>query len=168
MKMVKLITFLTSIILAGFTLNGCATMMGAKAAPEMRTFEKVIEVSGKAKDQIYIKANGWFVETFNSAESVIEFQDKEAGKIMGKYVFTYSEGVYTYSVKQTVDIEMKEGKIRVKVNNPLYKATSGMGETYYNATYRALETQKGIERARKEWSELTQSLENYLNQNDEW
>lgn len=85
-KMTKSITYLTCIILAGFILNGCATMMGAKAAPEMRTFEKVIEISDKSKDQIYIKANGWFVETFNSAESVIEFQDKEAGKIMGKYV----------------------------------------------------------------------------------
>lgn len=80
----------------------------------------------------------------------------------------YSEGVYTYSVKQTVDIEMREEKIRVKINNPLYKTTSGMGETYYNTAYRVLETQKGIDRARNEWRELTKSLENYLNQNDEW
>ena len=162
------ITFIICIISAGFIFNGCATIMGAKAAPEMRTFEKIIDISGKTKDQIYIKANSWFVETFNSAESVIEFQDKEAGKIIGKYVFTYTEGVYGYSVKQTVDLEMKDDKVRVKINNPLYKTTSGMGETYYNTSYQALETQKGIERARKQWNELTTSLENYLNQNDEW
>jgi hypothetical protein len=148
--------------------TGCATMMGTKATPEMRTYERIIEVPGQTKDRIYIKANSWFVETFNSAESVIEFQDKEAGKIMGKYVFSYAEGVYTYSVKQTVDISIKDDKVRVIINNPLYKITSGMGETYYNATYRPLETQKGVERARTEWTELTTSLDNYLQKDDEW
>lgn len=162
------ITILTCIAIILVTATGCATMMGAKATPEMRTYERIIEIPGQTKDQIYIKANSWFVETFNSAESVIEFQDKEAGKIMGKYVFSYAEGVYTYSVKQTVDISIKDDKVRVIINNPHYKTTSGMGETYYNATYRPLETQKGVERARTEWSELTTSLENYLQKDDGW
>lgn len=167
MKKRVTILFSTAILLLVIA-SGCATMMGAKATPEMRTYERIIEIPGQTKDQIYIRANSWFVETFNSAESVIEFQDKEAGKIMGKYVFSYAEGVYTYSVKQTVDISIKDDKVRVIINNPLYKTTSGMGETYYNATYRALETQKGVERARSEWSELTTSLENYLQKDDEW
>ncbi len=151
-----------------YVAMGCATMMGPKATPEMKTFEKIIEIVNQNKDQIYIRANGWFVETFNSAESVIEFQDKEAGKIMGKYVFSYSEGVYTYSVIQTVDISIKDNKLRIVINNPLYKTTSGMGERYPNATYDPLETQKGIERARSEWSKLTASLEDYLQKKDDW
>lgn len=156
----------TAIIL--LIASGCATMMGAKATPEMRTYERIIETPGQTKDEIYIKANSWFVETFNSAESVIEFQDKEAGKIMGKYVFSYTEGVYTHIVKQTVDISIKDEKVRVIINNPLYKTTSGLGETYYNATYSPLETQKGVDRARAEWIDLITSLENYLQKNDEW
>lgn len=162
------ITILSCTAILLLIASGCATMMGAKATPEMRAYERIIEIPGQTKDQIYIKANSWFVETFNSAESVIEFQDKEAGKIMGKYVFSYAEGVYTYSVKQTVNISIKDDKVRVIINNPLYKATSGMGETYYNATYSPLETKKGVERARTEWSELKTSLGNYLQKDDKW
>ena len=148
--------------------TGCATMMGVKAPPEMRTFEKIIEIPNQTKSYLYIKANSWFVETFNSAESVIEFQDKEAGKIMGKYIFSYAEGVYTYNVRQIVDIAIKDNKIKIVINNPLFKATSGMGETYTNTSYRPLETQKGIDRARVEWNNLANSLEEYLKKNDEW
>jgi len=166
--MKKQISILSCTAIILLIASGCGTMMGTKASPEMRTYERIIEIPDQTQDQIYIKANSWFVETFNSAESVIEFQDKEAGKIMGKYGFSYAEGVYTYSVKQTVDISIKDDKVRVIINNPLYKTTSGLGETYYNATYSLLETQKGVERARTEWSELTTSLENYLQKDDEW
>ncbi|WP_107822016.1 DUF4468 domain-containing protein [Mangrovibacterium marinum] len=47
--------------------------------------EQVIEVPG-TKDELYVKANEWMVRSFNNAKSVIQFQDKEAGKIMGKYL----------------------------------------------------------------------------------
>lgn len=162
------LTLLASILVIILTTSGCGMMMGAKASPEMRSFEQIIEITGMPKNKIYIKTNSWFVETFNSAESVIEFSDKDAGKIMGKYVFNYSDGVYTYSVKQTVDISIKDDKVRVIIKNPFYKLTSGMGETYHSAQYTKLETQKGIDRARKEWSELITSLENYLMSDNEW
>jgi hypothetical protein len=89
MKRVLFYSVLT-VLLSAF-LYACGTMMGAKAPEEARRFEKVIDVPGFSKSDLYVKANAWFVETFNSAESVIEFQDKEAGKIMGKYVFSYYE-----------------------------------------------------------------------------
>lgn len=164
----KGITTLCCTAIALLIVSGCATMMGSKAAPEMRTYEKIIEVSGQSKDEIYIKANAWFVETFISAESVIEFQDKESGKIMGKYVFSYYEGVYTYDVKQTVDISIRDSKVRVIIKEPYYRTTSGMGTVYPNATYSPLETQKGVERARMEWSKLIAALENYIQKDDSW
>lgn len=165
--MIRILTTAGLVLLTTMTLIRCGTMMGAKANPELRSYEEVLELPGHSKDQLYIRANSWFVETFNSAESVIEFQDKEAGKLMGKYIFSYSEGVYTYNVKQTVDVEMKDDKVRVRITNPLYRATSGMGETYYNNSYRLLETQQGVERARSEWKKLTASLESYLEEKDE-
>lgn len=46
---------------------------------------EIIDVPG-TKDELYIRANQWMVRHFKSAKSVIQFQDKEAGKIMGKYL----------------------------------------------------------------------------------
>ena len=154
-------------VLLPFVIS-CGTMMGAKAPKEMRSMEKIIELPNNSKDQIYIKVNSWFVETFVSAESVIEFQDKENGKIIGKFVYSYAEGVYTYDVRQVVDISIKDNKIKVSISNPFYKTTSGLGEKYPNSTYRVLETKKGIERARKEWTILIESLVKYINEKSEW
>ncbi|PTN28985.1 hypothetical protein C6366_18615, partial [Desulfonatronum sp. SC1] len=77
------------------TFYSCASMMGTTAPEEARRYERIIEVPNHTKSEIYVKANAWFVETFNSAENVIEFNDRESGRVMGKYVFTYNEGVYT-------------------------------------------------------------------------
>lgn len=160
--------FFISIILV--TLNSCGTMKGVKATPESKQFEQIINVAGKDKNQLYVDANSWFVETFNSAESVIEFQDKEAGKILGKYIFSYNEGVYGYNMKQTVDISIKDEKVKVKIYNPLFLVTSGMGEKYNNTRYRILETQKGVDRARLEWTKLFDSLDKRIStsSNDNW
>ena len=159
---------LFSILLSIIALFGCGTIMGSAASEDQRRFEKIIDVPNVSKNDLYIKVNSWFVETFNSAESVIEFQDKEAGKIMGKYVYTYSEGVYTHAVRQTLSIDIKDGRIKMVINDPYFKTTSGMGQTYYNAQYGPLKTQAGIDRARKEWYSLSFSLEDYLNKNSSW
>jgi hypothetical protein len=164
----KVLFFSLTILLSAF-LYACGTMMGAKASEEARRFEKVIDIPNLSKSDIYIKANAWFVETFNSAESVIEFQDKESGKIMGKYVFSYAEGVYTYDVRQTISIDIKDGKVRIVINDPYFRTTSGMGQKYYDAKYTPLVTLAGINRATEKWTELSNSLASYLNTtNDNW
>lgn len=148
--------------------SSCATMMGTQASEEMKTLEKIIEFENLSKDELYIRANEWFVDVFNSAESVIEFQDKEAGKIIGKYTFSYAEGVYTYNMKQTVSIDIKNEKVRIIFKNPTYQATSGLGETYHNMPYRELKTLAGVERAREQWEEMALSLEKSIKEAESW
>ena len=55
--------------------------------------EKILEIKN-SKNELYIKANQWMVNTFTSAKSIIQFQDKEEGKIMGKYIL--HEGIAAY------------------------------------------------------------------------
>ena len=164
LKMVKFSMILVSVII----LAGCASMMGEKASPEMRNFKKIVEIPGQSKNAIYQKANSWFVETFRSGESVIEYQDKEAGKIMGKYVFSYAEGVYTYDVKQVIDVAIKNNKVKVEIKKPLIRTASGLGQSYPNNQYRPLETKAGLNKARDEWNQLVSSLKGRLNKNEEW
>ena len=63
----------------------------------------------------------WFVEYFNSDESIIEFQDKENGKIAGKYTFQHGNGIYYYMIKQTISIDIKNEKLKLIFLNPVYK-----------------------------------------------
>jgi hypothetical protein len=126
---------------------------------EQRRFERIINVPGKSKNTLYIKANAWFVETFNSAESVIEFQDKESGSIIGKYVFSYMPDLYVRNVRQTISIDIRNGKVRIRIKDPYIRGADG---PYYPLT-----TQSGIDRARREWTGLANSLDSYLNSRDE-
>ena len=38
------------------------------------------------KNKLYVAANQWMIEKFQNAESVIQFQDKEEGVLIGKYL----------------------------------------------------------------------------------
>ena len=131
----------------------CSTIMGAAAPEEARRFERVIEVPNKTQSEIYVKANAWFVETFVSAESVIEFQDRESGRIMGKYVFTYNEGILTFAVRQTISLECRDNRVRIVINDPFIKTTHGVSGHNPGAQYRPLKTQAGIDRAKIRWVE---------------
>ena len=78
--------------------NGCGLMSGVKADETQRSMEVIFDFPNKTNDQLYILANTWFVEYFNSDESIIEFQDKENGKIAGKYTFQHGNGIYYYMI----------------------------------------------------------------------
>ncbi len=58
---------------------------------------EIINVPG-TKDENYIKANLWLVDVFISAKSVIQFSDKDAGVIKGKYVLNYNELPATFTL----------------------------------------------------------------------
>jgi hypothetical protein len=78
------------------------------------------------KNSNYIKANEWMVESFNDAESVIQFTDKEAGVVKGKYIMrkgsTMSNG---FGGITTIDpyyavitIRVKDSASRIEIDPP--------------------------------------------------
>ena len=152
-------------------LSGCASLFGAKAPEEQRLYEQIGEFDGQSKDDLFVKVNAWFVDQFNDPESVIQYSDKDAGKVMGKYVFTYSEGLYEYAVLQTMSVDVQEGRIRLQIRDPQYKVVGDIfnGSTpYINNQYRPMETQAGINHARAEWKSLYRSLEESLRTDTSW
>lgn len=82
------------------------------------SYSAVVEVAGKSKDQLYVNANVWFVDTFNDPKSVIQYSDKDAGKIAGKYYSPETAGMVFYGVRQTVTVDVKDGKARISFKHP--------------------------------------------------
>ena len=96
--MKKLKTLLSTVTLfASFVLLSlaCATTKNVSSLPD--SYEEVVEISG-SKDTLYTKANLVFVDLFNNAESVLQFSDKEAGVMKGKYVSSISVNMSEYTV----------------------------------------------------------------------
>ena len=103
---------LIPIILLGFLIfQSCATSTPyLEGVPKNR----VVKVDGKTKNQLYIRSNTWMVESFNNAESVIQFKDKEDGIVIGKYLLS-SKGYPDKKVYAVIKIQVKEGAARITV-----------------------------------------------------
>lgn len=88
---------------------------------ELIYYQEVVPAEGLSKNDIFVRMNEWFVRTFNSPKNVIQMQDKEAGKLMGKYSFTYKSGKGMFSVLYYIDcilsFEAREGRYRLEASN---------------------------------------------------
>ncbi len=133
-------------LLGLFALVSCATMSDSGLTPELARVVEIIEVPGLDKFRLFVLANSWAVDAFVSAESVIEFSDKEAGIVKGKYVTSFMEGVYSYDVRSTLTIEVKDGAARITIADPYYRTTSGLGKTYTGQSYYPLKSLSSFEK----------------------
>jgi hypothetical protein len=128
-----------SFVLTALLLQSCATMTATDLTPERSTISEIVEIPGITKDDFFVRANSWMVDNFVNAESVIEYTDKEAGVIKGKYVMSgLPEGVSTFSVRSTITIETKEGKVRITITDPYRKYTTILGDYKPNMSYKVL------------------------------
>jgi hypothetical protein len=89
------------------------------------------------KNDAWVKANNWMVKTFVSSESVIEFSDKEAGVINGKYNLTTivggSQSGYTNSINASVFIQCKDNTVKITVDPQDYNTFSSKSGSLYKA-----------------------------------
>jgi len=87
------------------------------SATQKFTYSGVVEVDGD-KNELYMRARAWFVSMYKDADQVIQLEDKESGKIIGKGRFdvVWQMGV-ARKIKHTVEMDFKDGKYRYKITN---------------------------------------------------
>lgn len=112
---------LIAIFGVALALYGCAGMQPIAEAD--RTFERVVEVPGYSKDQIYSSTKIWIAENFKSAKSVIELDSKEDGIIIGNGIIQYPcSGMEClaksdWKVPFTMRVDMKDQKFKISFSN---------------------------------------------------
>lgn len=114
------------ILVLSIIIISCAPILDVK----IQSVQKVVETTG-SKNDLFVKANQWMVKTFNNAESVIQFSDKESGTITGKYMLkqTYSVGNnYQYvpngGIFAVINIDIKDNKARITITPEDYRTPS--------------------------------------------
>jgi hypothetical protein len=119
---------------------------------------------GAKADDLYIVSNSWCVDTFVSAESVIEFQDKEAGMIKGKYVTDLIDGMYYVDVKTIITVQVKDEKARMILSDPMMRITGdSLNGTYTSAkSYTPISSSSVHEKMKSEWQNLLSSFESAI------
>ena len=85
---------------------------------ESLTYQEVIEVAGKSKEQLYLALNYWATATFKDKQA-ITLNDKDAGCIIisstidGIADHTGTLNRYIVSITPVIRIDIKDGRVRV-------------------------------------------------------
>ncbi len=104
-------------LLMGLVAVLCAcTTAPPPVAPEERIIQQVFEVD-RPKDELFDLAMEWVAKTFRSAQAVIQYQDREAGKIVGKGNMAVTYVLFSYPTYFTLTIEIKDGRVRATVED---------------------------------------------------
>jgi len=108
------------ILSAVLMLCGCASI---RIVPENeKQVSKVYDYPNLSKTEIYEKSRQWLAETYTSAQDVIQYQDKDSGKVIGRGSKTmyhnlsnpFLIGIFTCTY--AIIIEAKDNKARITFN----------------------------------------------------
>lgn len=137
-------------------------------------YNEVITTEGMSADDVYIKANMWFVDAFKNADSVIQFSDKASGTIKGKYVSDLIiSGYQQYLTTTTITVEVRNGRCRISFTDPSFKEylVNGYGIRMggFSGGDKPVKAQVMADSLKTEWEKLSLSLKNNLNtKGSEW
>jgi len=95
------------------------------------SYQAVEQVQGVDKKELFSRARNWFAQTYQSANSVLQVNDSESGELTGKGSFTITPtmlgmGIPT-RVDHTIQVEVKDGRYRVTVNNFYVESKNNVG-----------------------------------------
>ncbi len=84
------------------------------------TYQRIVDVTGLSKDDLFDRASNYFVYKYGDANSVIQAKDKESGTITGKGQFVdvhIGQSIITTKVStwHILRVDVKEGKARILV-----------------------------------------------------
>lgn len=104
---------------------GCMSMQKTDPALVEKPFQYVYVFDGVKKDAIYDKSLGWFAETYNSSNEVLQLKDKANGKIIGRGAGEFYCAMWLRKYSYTVKLEIKDGKSRLTFDG--YKPETYIG-----------------------------------------
>lgn len=99
-------------------------------------YERIIDLPGQDKDQLYKSVKSWGVNAFNSQKDVLQADDRESGIVAFKYFFTeVFEAPKMMGITSAVDwkywqvmkVFLKDEKVKVVVQDVMLKEPS-LGE----------------------------------------
>lgn len=139
---------------------GCAGTY-EKITPEQARFEKIYQTN-IPKDKIYEKCLQWIAQYFKSAKAVLEYQDKEAGKIIGNGTTNILNVMVEIPVTFTMEITIKEGKFRIVFDNLI-----ALWGEYHNQP-QPIQGTKNVEDIHAKFADMCERLNDFINKNDDF
>jgi hypothetical protein len=130
-------------------------------------YSEVVDANGFTADEIFTKANLYFVSVFRSAESVIEYSDKTEGVIKGKFsVRMLNPGAFSeVNLFSTFMFEARDGRYGISFTDP-YQETVDSSATLGKFTYQ-IATQDQFDIVLQIWKDFNEGIKQSIQAKDE-
>jgi len=161
-----------------FIVLGLACATTAKAKDADLTYSEMVNVPGVSAEDLYMKANLWFTDTFKGPNtdriprpgfyipemSRIINADKNKGSIQAHYTFLTDEqdlgSIYQIIIiYSTVEIQVSDGQYRLSFSNPRTAANTFNNGAWTYAKPKRL-YQINVKVTHEVWHDLASSLKN--------
>src|SRR6185312_12849833 len=121
------------IIIVLLLFNTAFAQLPVDPSTHLITYTGVVQVSG-TQSELYSRAREWFAKTYNSAQSVIQMDDKD--KIVGKpLMIAYYKNYHFGRIYYTVSVYLKDGKYKYEFTNFYHKGQYTGGGNYVGNVY---------------------------------
>jgi hypothetical protein len=122
MKRFRCLLILLLIGVMGFNIKAFSQRELLPLNPETRLIEftELVTVDSSLTQEIlHYKAKEWFAQSFRSANDVIQMDDKDAGIIIGKGLFStrYTVGDIHFTMK----VQVKDGRYKYWISNFIHE-----------------------------------------------
>lgn len=114
-----------------FTILFFLIIFSSLNAQEKLKYTNVIHIEGASKDELFNRAYNWFVNSYRSANNVIQINDKQNGQITAKSLFNYNPNFFVGSgpvkgyIRYTVSIYVKDGRFKYEITDFIHDPSTG-------------------------------------------
>ncbi len=124
------------------------------------TYQAVNEVAGVNKADLFSRAFEWVAQSYNSAQNVVQMQDKEAGKIIIKAIHSVSsKGYDTGTVSYTLSIYVKDGRYKYILTDFIHKAPVLSKEIHSGGALENTQPKVALFKSAKIWMDIRRSTD---------
>jgi hypothetical protein len=111
-----------------------------------QNYTEIVNVEGKTAEQLYTTAREWYAIAFNSASDVLQLEDPENKKLIGKGTKNIEYTINNFPAYMTVFFslvtEFKDGRYRYEIYSTSIKSIRGDEYTY--DLLESLTTEEGL------------------------
>lgn len=140
---------------------------------EPLTYTEVVHVDSVSKNDLYNRAKFWFATAYNSANDVLQIDNKEEGEIIGKAIMIYNPNVFSGSeqtkgsINYTIKIFVKEGRYKYEITDFIHDP---YGNQYGKSSMGLITTDKECPNPKpmakgwsnKVWDDIKTQIENKM------
>jgi len=132
------------------------------------TERKTLEFPNLTKDQLFDLALEWVALNYTSAQDVIQYSNKEKGKIICKGVFSTNLFFKSGWLTHTLTLDFKKGRVRYTFSDLSYYSSGSGNMKYESKSLWANPRKKILKETNENFESSSTSLKKYLSSiNDE-